>query len=198
MAKAKAKMTLDTLKSIQADVLAQQEKENNIRILVGMGTCGISAGAREVMAALEAELAEKSDVENVQIIPCGCAGMCTYEPIVEVVEPGKKRVTYVHVTPEKASEIMYKHIFGGDPVVKYTINGEFKTLNEQNFYQKQKRVVLKNCGEINPEDINEYISRDGYQGLAKAVLELKPEDVIEIMKDSGLRGRGGGGFPTGV
>lgn len=195
---AKAKMTLDTLKSIQADVLAQEAAEGHIRILVGMGTCGISAGAREVMAALQAELAEKPEMENVEIIPCGCAGMCTYEPIVEVVEPGKKRVTYVHVTPEKASEIMYKHIFSGDPVVKYTINGEFRTLNEQNFYKKQKRVVLKNCGEINPEDINEYISRDGYQGLAKAVLELKPEDVIEIMKESGLRGRGGGGFPTGM
>jgi NADH:ubiquinone oxidoreductase, NADH-binding (51 kD) subunit len=109
--------------------------------------------------------------------------MCTYEPIVEVVEPGKKRVTYVNVTPEKATEIMYKHIFGGDPVVKYTINGEFKTLSEQNFYAKQKRVVLKNCGEINPEDIQEYISKDGYQGLAKAVLEMTPEEVIEVMKD---------------
>ena len=125
MAKAKAKTTLDTLKSIQEAVLAEQAKENNIRILVGMGTCGISAGAREVMDALKEELEEKQDVDNVQLIPCGCAGMCSYEPIVEVVEPGKKRVTYVNVTPEKATEIMYKHIFGGDPVVKYTINGEF-------------------------------------------------------------------------
>jgi len=198
MAKAKAKTTLDTLKSIQETVLAEQAKEHNIRILVGMGTCGISAGAREVMDALKEELEEKQDADNVQLIPCGCAGMCTYEPIVEVVEPGKKRVTYVNVTPEKATEIMYKHIFGGDPVVKYTINGEFKTLSEQNFYAKQKRVVLKNCGEINPEDIKEYISRYGYQGLAKAVLEMTPEEVIEVMKDSGLRGRGGGGFPTGV
>ena len=196
MAKAKAK--LETLKSIQKDVQAQRSSENNVRIMVGMGTCGISAGAKEVMDALQAELAEKSDSENIQIVPCGCAGMCTYEPIVEVEEPGKKRVTYVHVTPEMASEIMYKHIFGGDPVVKYTIDGEFKTLSEQNFYKKQKRVVLKNCGEINPEDINEYIEKDGYQGLAKAVLEMKPEDVIETMKESGLRGRGGGGFPTGV
>ena len=193
-----ANTTLETLQTIKNDVLAAQNTANNIRILVGMGTCGISAGAREVMAALKEELAEKPDIENVQIIPCGCAGMCTYEPIVEVVEPGKKRVTYVNVTPEMASEIMYKHIFSGDPVVKYTINGEFKTLSEQNFYTKQKRVVLKNCGEINPEDIKEYIAHDGYQGLAKAVLEMTPEEVIEVMKESGLRGRGGGGFPTGV
>ena len=102
-----AATTLETLKTIKEDVLAAQNKDNNIRILVGMGTCGISAGAREVMEALKAELAENPDVDNVQIIPCGCAGMCTYEPIVEVVEPGKKRVTYVHVTPETASEIMY-------------------------------------------------------------------------------------------
>ena len=115
-----ANTTLETLQTIKNDVLAAQNTANNIRILVGMGTCGISAGAREVMAALKEELAEKPDIENVQIIPCGCAGMCTYEPIVEVVEPGKKRVTYVNVTPEMASEIMYKHIFGGDPVVKYT------------------------------------------------------------------------------
>ncbi len=93
---------------------------------------------------------------------------------------------------------MYKHIFAGDPVVKYTIDGEFKTLSEQNFYQKQKRVVLKNCGEINPEDIREYIAKDGYQALAKAVLEMSPEEVIEVMKESNLRGRGGGGFSTGM
>lgn len=193
-----AKTTPDTLKNIKEEVLAMRNQEERIRILVGMGTCGISAGALDVFEALKSELAEKEDVDNVQIVPCGCAGMCTYEPIVEVVVPGKKRVTYVHVTPEMASEIMYKHIIGGDPVVKYTIDGEFKTLNEQNFYKKQKRVVLKNCGEINPEDIKEYIAQDGYQGLAKAVLEMTPEEVIEVMKDSGLRGRGGGGFPTGV
>ncbi|MDD4200492.1 MAG: hypothetical protein PHS19_03790, partial [Eubacteriales bacterium] len=169
---AKAKTTLETLKSIKNDVLEKQNVENNIRIMVGMGTCGISAGALEVFQTMKAEMAEKEDIEHVQIVPCGCAGMCTYEPIVEVVIPGQKRVTYVHVTPEKASEIMYKHIFGGDPVVKYTIDGEFKTLSEQNFYKKQKRVVLKNCGEINPEDISEYIAKDGYQGLAKAVLEM--------------------------
>ncbi|MGI6766513.1 MAG: NADH-quinone oxidoreductase subunit NuoF [Lentihominibacter sp.] len=163
-----------------------------------MGTCGISAGAKGVMEAMEAELAEKEDMDNVKIIPCGCAGMCSYEPIVEVVQPGKKRVTYVNVTPEIAGEIMYKHIFAGDPVVKYTIDGEFKTLSEQNFYQKQKRVVLKNCGEINPEDIREYIAKDGYQALAKAVLEMSPEEVIEVMKESNLRGRGGGGFSTGM
>lgn len=190
--------SLDGLKKLRDDVLASQSEPGKIRIMVGMGTCGISAGARDVLNAMQEELDEKGDPENVQIIPCGCAGMCTYEPIVEVVEPGKKRVTYVHVTPEMASEIMYKHIFGGDPVVKYTIDGEFKTLSEQNFYKKQKRVVLKNCGEINPEDITEYISKDGYQALAKAVLTMTPEGVIDTMKDSGLRGRGGGGFPTGV
>jgi NADH:ubiquinone oxidoreductase subunit F (NADH-binding)/(2Fe-2S) ferredoxin/NAD-dependent dihydropyrimidine dehydrogenase PreA subunit len=193
-----AKTTPETLKNIKEEVIAAQGVDDNIRILVGMGTCGISAGAKGVMEAMEAELAEKEDMDNVKIIPCGCAGMCSYEPIVEVVQPGKKRVTYVNVTPEIAGEIMYKHIFAGDPVVKYTIDGEFKTLSEQNFYQKQKRVVLKNCGEINPEDIREYIAKDGYQALAKAVLEMSPEEVIEVMKESNLRGRGGGGFSTGM
>ena len=195
---AKAKTTPETLQNIKNEVLGRQNAEGSVRILVGMGTCGISAGAIDVYEALKAELAEKKDMDNVQVIPCGCAGMCTYEPIVEVVVPGQKRVTYVHVTPAMAEEIVYKHIIGGDPVVKYTIGGEFKTLAEQNFYKKQKRVVLKNCGEINPEDISEYIAKDGYQALAKAVLEMTPEDVIEVMKASGLRGRGGGGFPTGM
>ncbi|MGI6737279.1 MAG: NADH-quinone oxidoreductase subunit NuoF [Anaerovoracaceae bacterium] len=185
------------LEDIKQDVLESGSGEDDIRIMVGMGTCGISAGAKQVMDAFKSGLAEKQ-AENVTVIPCGCKGMCIYEPIVEVLQPGKKRVTYVHMTPERAEEVMYKHIFGGDPVVKYTINGEFKTLEEQNFYQKQKRVVLRNCGEINPEDIREYIARDGYRGLAKALLEMKPEEVIEVIKNSGLRGRGGGGFPTGV
>ena len=189
--------TIETLRDIKNSVLEGQNQEDQIRIIVGMGTCGISAGAKMVFETLEAGLEEKK-AENVTLSPCGCAGMCTYEPIVEVIQPGKKRVTYVHMTPEKAEEVLYKHIFNGDPVVKYTIDGEFKTLSEQNFYKKQKRIVLQNCGEINPEDIKEYIARDGYQGLAKAVVGMKPEDVIEVMKQSGLRGRGGGGFPTGV
>lgn len=191
------KASVETLKQIKTEVTEQNSREGVVRILVGMGTCGISAGARAVMETMEKELEGKNEERDISIVPCGCAGMCTYEPIVEVIQPGKKRVTYVHVTAEKAAEIMYKHIFGGDPVVKYTINEEFRTLSEQNFYRKQKRVVLKNCGEINPEDIREYIARDGYSALAKVLFGMKPEDVIQVIRDSGLRGRGGGGFSTG-
>lgn len=188
---------VDALNTIKDKLHELGNIDGNLRITVGLGTCGISAGAKPVLDAFE-KAVEEEGLENVTVVPCGCAGMCTYEPIVEIEEPGKKRVTYVHVDAEKAEEIFEKHVKGGDPVVKYTINGEFKNLEEQNFYAKQKRVVLKNCGEINPENIEEYIAKDGYKALAKALLEMKPEDVIETMKASGLRGRGGGGFPTGM
>ncbi|MDO4546445.1 MAG: (2Fe-2S) ferredoxin domain-containing protein, partial [Bacillota bacterium] len=93
------KTTVETLRDIKTKVLEDFQQEDHIRIIVGMGTCGISAGAKHVMEALEAGIEEKK-AENVSVLPCGCAGMCTYEPIVEVLQPGKKRVTYVHMTPE--------------------------------------------------------------------------------------------------
>ncbi|MFA5635472.1 MAG: NADH-quinone oxidoreductase subunit F, partial [Anaerovoracaceae bacterium] len=166
-----------------------------------MATCGISAGAKPVLERLKEETAAKG-LSNVQIVPTGCIGMCIYEPIVEVFEPGKEKVTYIHMDPDRVTKVVSEHLVKGKPVVEYTIGeGEgdkLKNLDDVQFYKKQKRVVLQNCGLIDPENINDYIAIDGYQALAKAVTQMTPQEVIDLMKASGLRGRGGAGFSTGM
>lgn len=118
--------------------------------------------------------------------------MCTYEPIVEVYVPNKEKITYTHVNAEKAKYILE------ELVEQETAKKAEKTsLMDSQFYKKQKRIALRNCGIINPEDINEYIAKDGYMALGKA-LSMTPDEVITLMKNSGLRGRGGAGFPTGM
>ncbi|HZK02277.1 MAG TPA: NADH-quinone oxidoreductase subunit NuoF [Anaerovoracaceae bacterium] len=170
------------------------------RIVVGMATCGISAGARPVLERLIEETAAKGI--DVKILPTGCVGMCIYEPIVEVFEPGKEKVTYIHMDPDRVSKVISEHLIKGRPVVEYTIgeaeDGKLKNLNDLQFYKKQKRVVLNNCGLINPEDINDYLAIDGYQAMAKALTSMKPNEVIDLLKDANLRGRGGAGFSTGL
>ena len=150
---------LNELKDMQAKSIDLVEIKEGMRVTVGMATCGISAGAGPVLDALKAGVEAKG--LNVNVVKTGCIGMCTYEPIVEVFEPGKKKVTYIHVNPEKAAEIVEKHLAGGQPVAEYTVGGSLKTLEELDFYKLQKRVALQNCGLINPEDINEYIARNG-------------------------------------
>ncbi len=171
------------------------------RIVVGMATCGISAGARPVLDRLIESTAAKG-LKNVKVVPTGCIGTCIYEPMVEVFQAGKPKVTYIYMDPEKADEVVEKHIIGGKPVVEYTLgensDGSLKSLDDLQFYKKQKRVVLKNCGVINPEDINDYMAVDGYKALEKVLTEMKPEDVIDLLKTANLRGRGGAGFPTGM
>ncbi len=189
--------TIDRLIKIKADFTAKRQDKDKIRVIVGMGTCGISAGAGPVYEILKDGI-ERYELENVEVWPTGCVGMCTYEPIVEVKEPGKKTVTYIHVDAKKAEEILRYHIKGGQPVAVHTIGGNEGSLEEMEFYRKQKRVALRNCGVVNPEDITEYIYKDGYFALNKALNEMTPNQVIEEIKKSGLRGRGGGGFPTGV
>jgi NADH:ubiquinone oxidoreductase subunit F (NADH-binding)/(2Fe-2S) ferredoxin/NAD-dependent dihydropyrimidine dehydrogenase PreA subunit len=193
--------TMNKLKEMKAKALDNFELKDGYRVVVGMATCGISAGSKPVLEAIKKEVAAKG-LNNVQVVPTGCIGMCVYEPIVEVFEPGKEKVTYIHMDKEKATKIVAEHLEKGNPVAEYTIGkgegGKLQNLNDIQFYKKQKRVVLKNCGLINPEDINEYIATDGYQALAKCVTEMTPEAVIELLKNSKLRGRGGAGFPTGV
>jgi NADH-quinone oxidoreductase subunit F/NADP-reducing hydrogenase subunit HndC len=189
--------SIQEIKEYQNKSMDQFYTKDGYRVVVGMATCGLSAGARPVYSLLKSE-AESRNLANVTVKPTGCIGMCTYEPIVEVISPDGKKVTYVHVDEEKAKRIVEEHLVAGQPVKEYTVGGELKTLEDLDFYKKQKRVVLRNCGLINPEDISEYIAMDGYQALAKAVLEMTPEQVIEEMKKSGLRGRGGAGFSTGL
>ncbi|MGI5844006.1 MAG: NADH-quinone oxidoreductase subunit NuoF [Candidatus Xenobium sp.] len=194
-------MTKVDLNDLKTKGLEEMESEGVLRVVVGMATCGQSAGARRVMETLKKDVAELG-LKNVKVAVTGCVGMCTYEPILEVSEPGKKKVTYIHMDPEKTARVVKEHLQGGQPVLDYTVGhdhaGTLKNLEDLQFYAKQKRIVLRNCGTIDPENIHEYIARDGYAALRKALLEMTPQSVIEEMKKSGLRGRGGAGFPTGL
>jgi len=175
---------------------------DNARVLVGMATCGIAAGARPVHAGFVDE-AEKRQLSNVTIIQTGCIGICKLEPVVEIVVPGRDKVTYVNMTAEKVARIVDEHLLGGEPVAEYTIGyGQYgdvaRNLNQTDFYLKQQRIALRNCGIIDPELIGEYVAVDGYEALGRALLTMSPQQIIDAAKASGLRGRGGAGFPTGL
>ena len=161
------------------------------RVLVGMATCGISAGARPVLETLESEV-DRNVVPGVFVTQTGCIGFCSLEPLVEVCVPGQEKITYVKMTPEKARRVVKEHLMGGKPVNEFTRGEHYNS-----FYKKQKRIALRNCGLINPESIEEYLQVDGYKALEKVLETMKPEEVIEIVLASGLRGRGGAGFLTG-
>ncbi len=167
-------------------------------IVVGLGTCGIAAGGQEVYDALVAELKKRG--LDADLVSVGCIGMCEQEVLVDVVLKGAPRVTYARVTPDMVARIIDEHVGRGKPIQEWvagTITDEFDPYRDVPFYQKQKRIVLRNCGIIDPERIEEYIERDGYRGLAKVLSTMKPAEVIDEVKKSGLRGRGGAGFLTG-
>ncbi len=162
------------------------------KILVGMSTCGISAGAKDTYN----KLAELLDGGEDQLGITGCIGMCFREPLVEVRE-GDKRTIYGEVTAKKAEAIV-EYLRGGeeppDGMVYQSTNGTAEAGQEKDFLAGQTRIVLRNCGVINPESIEEYEDSGGYQATRKALLEMTPAEVIEEVKSSGLRGRGGAGF----
>ena len=166
-------------------------------ILVCHGTGCTSSKSPKIIETFRKILKEKN-IENVRVIQTGCFGLCSKGPIV-IIRP--EDVFYAHCTPEDCEEIINTHIIGGQIVERLlcreTNNEIVKRLDELNFYKKQKRIALKNCGVIDPENIDEYIAFDGYKALEKVLFEMKPEEVIKEITDSGLRGRGGAGFPTG-
>ncbi len=169
-------------------------------VLVCGGTGCTSSNSQKIIETMEAELKAKGLENEVQVIRTGCFGLCALGPIMIVYPEG---CFYSEVKVEDVPEIVEEHLLKGRMVTrllyKETVTPEkIKGLNDTNFYKKQKRVALGNCGVINPEDINEYIAYDGYQALGKCLTQLTPEQVIQIVKDSGLRGRGGGCFPTGL
>lgn len=185
--------------------LADAELSQKPKIIVGMGTCGIAAGARDTLEAIREEL-EKAGVDAA-LTQTGCIGMCEQEPLVDVQLPGEDRITYGKVTRTDAVRIVREHVLGKTVVAEKAIaafgegsreDSRIPTYNDLEFYNKQRRIVLANCGLINPESIEEYIASGGYEACAKALISMTPEEVIAEIKNSGLRGRGGAGFPTGL
>jgi len=172
------------------------------RILVGAGTCGKAAGAIEVIETLHAQLAE-AGIEA-EVYEVGCLGLCYAEPLVELSKPGAPQVLYSGVTPEVVPQLLEDYFrnddFAAGPALA-VMNGKpakgIPVFEELPMLKGQVRIVLRNCGLIDPENIYHYIARAGYSGLNRAV-GMKPEQVIEEVQNSGLRGRGGAGFPTGV
>lgn len=169
-------------------------------VLVCGGTGCTSSNSLAIIDALESEIAKKGLQEEVKVVRTGCFGLCALGPIMIVYPEGS---FYSQVKVEDVPEIVEEHLLKGRLVKRLlydeTVTMEdVKSLQETDFYKKQHRVALRNCGVIDPENIEEYIAFDGYMALAKCLKELTPAEVIQIVKDSGLRGRGGGGFPTGL
>ena len=170
----------------------------NHYVLVCGGTGCESNKGDEIFKTLIAEAEKQGVKDQVQIVKTGCFGFCEKGPIVKVLP---EESFYVEVVPEDAKEIIAEQIVKGREVQRLLYQDDNKkkditALEDIQFYQKQVRVVLRNCGVINPENIDEYIAREGYVGLEKVLFQMKPEEIIEEMKVSGLRGRGGAGFPT--
>ena len=188
--RAEKRKELDLRKNTAADT---REKH----ILVCQGTGCTSSKSPEILENFKRIIKEKN-IQNVRIIKTGCFGLCAKGPIV-IIRP--EDTFYAMVKPEDCEEIIESHIQNGkivDRLLCKDIDGtKVQKLDDLNFYKKQKRIALKNCGVINPEDIDEYIAFDGYRALARVLLEMDSDEVIDIITKSGLRGRGGAGLPTG-
>ncbi len=170
-------------------------------VLICGGTGCNSSGSAHLETALEKELAAKGIQDEIKIVKTGCFGLCALGPVMIIYPEG---TFYSRVQVDDIPEIVEEHLLKGRIVDRLVYNDAAEgenhatSLNDTAFYKKQKRVALRNCGVIDPEIIDEYIAVDGYQALGKCLTELSREDVIAILKDSGLRGRGGGGFPTAM
>ena len=171
------------------------------QVLVCTGTGCSSSGSWNIIKKFNEEIAKAGLEKEVRVINTGCFGLCETGPVV-IVYP--EAAFYSHIKVDDVERIVNEHLLKGrivrDLLYKGSVDesNKIRSLDEVDFYKKQKRVALRNCGVINPEDINEYIAFDGYKALAKCLTELSRDDVVDIVKKSGLRGRGGGGFPTGL
>ena len=173
-------------------------------VLICGGTGCTSSGSKAIQTAFADSIAKNGLEDEIKLVQTGCFGLCALGPVVIVYPDG---TFYSRVQPEDVDEIVTEHLLKGRVVTRlaYTDTGKDVaqdvvgnvSLGDTAFYKSQHRVVLRNCGVIDPENIDEYIAMDGYAALGKVLTEMTPEDVIKCVTDSGLRGRGGGGFPTG-
>jgi len=178
--------------------------QNKARVMVGAATCGRAAGALDVMDEFKKELVELGLGDKVDVVETACIGLCYAEPLVEVKRPNEPSILYSHVSPKDVAKLIKEHLIGGEPVMSKAeaVMGDveykgIKPFAKHPMIELQKRIVLRNCGVIDPSSFEHYLARGGYKGLERA-FGMTPEQVIEEMKASGLRGRGGAGFPTGM
>ena len=193
---------IKTVEELKAICLARQEEEKkeSVSILVCGGTGCQTSDSQKIVENLQAELAERGLEDMVEVVRTGCFGFCEKGPIVKILPDN---TFYTQVKPEDAQEIVESHIMNNEKVQRLLYQdpktGEhISDSKHMDFYKKQQRVALRNCGYIDPENIKDYIGQEGYQALAKCITRMTPEEVIEEVKKSGLRGRGGAGFPTGL
>lgn len=170
------------------------------QVLVCGGTGCTSSGSRDILAALKKEIKKNGIEEEIEVVRTGCFGLCELGPVVIVYPEG---AFYSKVKVEDIPELVSEHLVKGRILKRLVYhealeNDRIKSLNNVDFYKKQHRVALRNCGVIDPENIDEYLAFDGYKAIEKVLTTMTPQDVIDTMKKAGLRGRGGGGFPTGL
>jgi NADH-quinone oxidoreductase subunit F len=193
-------MTFEEIKQRAESEWLELQQASKLRILVGAATCGQAAGGIAVLDTLRQEL--KARGIDAIIMQVGCIGLCYVEPLVDIIKPGRPRICYANVTPETVKALVADYLVNDNPrpdlamgtIGEGTVDGIPK-LYELPVFKPQVRIVLRNCGHIDPENINHYIANGGYSGLVRA-LSMKPEAVLEEIKKSGLRGRGGAGFST--
>ena len=206
------------LEKIRQDYSNKLYYPDSTKVLFGMASCGIAAGAK---TAFEKAMQEFPQGNGIQISQTGCLGFCEAEPLIEIVQTGKPRVIYQNITEEKIVDVIHsylendfkktKWILGQvrdprslmedqveNPIREFDPIEKIPFLEDTPFYHNQVKIALRNCGYIDPDSIEEYIARGGYFAFFRALFDHKPQEVIQIVKDSGLRGRGGGGFSAGV
>lgn len=216
------KKTIADINNIKNDFLRQKELfKNHTKIYMHMGTCGIASGALDVLNTLKKEIKE-NNFKTAKIITTGCAGICSKEPLITIEVPGQEPIMYEYVNEQKVSEIFKNHILAGKVVKKYAfargmesqikerienhgilkdqtiIDNSIQGIEEIPFFNLQEQRVMRNRGLINPNKINDYIVRDGYQGAIKALTSISADEIVNEVLNSGLRGRGGAGFLTGL
>ena len=186
---------------LKLNKILRYEEHTEPIIFIGMGTCGLASGANKVKAAIESELS-KLNIKAI-IVPTGCIGYCAKEVIVDIKLPNKDRISYSEIEPKDVPALLKKTLVDKQILIEKLLATFGKTdeyvtnINEIPFFAKQQKVVLENCGIINPTSIDEYIAYGGFSALEKVLSKMTPKDAVNEVLNSGLRGRGGGGFPTG-